>query len=838
MDKFALFLTLILLAAAKGSAQPSRRLVGPQTDDRNTILVPSNQLISPEGDQVYLPGRPGAFVLLRDEKYLLVKNIHSLDLVRLADRSLVQSLAFPKSEASFSGLCTSRDENTIYLSAANNQVLVAKFDKDNRLTWGSPIVLPKPAIGGNPVPGGVALHRTEDILLVTLSRNNTLGLVNLTDGAITEIPVGMVPYGVIFLSDNKAYVSNWGGRRPVDGEPVYNSSGSQILVNPANGAAGDGSISVVDLSRKTRTKDIPVGLHPSAMTLSPDRSRLYVACANSDLITVINTKTDEVEDQISVHLGNDTLFGSAPNALALSPDGKLLYVANGTENAICVIETTRPHTIRGWIPTGWYPGAVLTNAAGSQLFVANIKGIGSRNKRPGAKGYGSHDMLGSISLIRIPSGNRLATLTAKVKRNNGFEQEELPDSLSRLTKLPVPRRTGQTSPIRHVLYIIKENRQYDQLLGDLPQGNGDTSLVLFGREVTPNHHKLAESFVLLDNFYCSGVLSADGHQWATEAYATDYIEKSFGGFPRSYPFDGKDAMAYANSGFLWDNVLRHGLSFRDYGEFVDGMVQPAHASFRDIYTDYLNGMKHTKIWAEANIDQIKPYICPEFVGFPSTVPDVYRADVFMRELHRFEATDSFPNFMVMLLPGDHTSGTHPGLPTPQASLADNDLALGRIVDAVSHSKFWKETCIFVTEDDSQDGADHVDGHRTVGFVISPYTKRHAVVSTYYSQISMVKTIENILGLPPMNRIDRASADMSGCFTVNPDFTPYTAEQNNIPLDQLNPPLQALHGKQKYWAVKSLEQDLANYDRVDEPTFNRIIWHSVKGYERPYPAGRR
>ena len=830
-------LPVLICVVTSLSAQnvPFRRTVGPQAD--NTVLVPSNQLISPAGEQIYLPGRPGGLALVRNGKYLLVKNIRSLDLIRLDDRSVVQSLVYPNGGLSFNGLCVSKDESTVYVSQANNKVLVAGLDKNNNLSWRSPVLLPKPSKGKDPVPGGVVLNQAEDRLLVTLSRNNTLAVIGLSDSSVTEIPVGMAPYGVILKSDAKAYVSNWGGRRPDAGEPTYNSSGSQILVNPVNGVASSGSITVVDLDKKAGIRDINVGLHPSAMTFSPDRSLLYVACANSDLITIINTSTDEVAGRISVHKGKDTLFGSAPNELAVSPDGKLLYVANGTENAICIIETGAPYFIRGWIPAGWYPGAVLTDPAGGTLYVANIKGIGSRNKKAGAKGYGTHDFMGSISIIPMPSGKELRAMTKTVKRNNGFDQnpEDGEADLSALKTVPVPQHPGQSSPIKHVLYIIKENRVYDQVLGDLPQGNGDTSLVLFGREVTPNHHKLAESFVLLDNFYCSGVLSADGHQWADEAYATDYLEKSFGGFTRSYPFDGDDALAYASTGFLWDNVLRHGLTFRDYGEFVKASVLPSGSTFMDVYTDYKNGMKETKITANATMDQLKPFICPGYIGFPNTVPDVYRADEFIRELHGFEKNDSFPNFMVMLLPCDHTSGTAPGMPTPRASVADNDLALGRIVEAVSHSKFWKETCIFVTEDDSQNGLDHVDGHRTVGFAISPYTKRSKTVSTYYSQVSMVRTIENILGLPPMNRIDRASGDMSGCFTVTPDFTPYNAEMNKIPLDQLNPPLQALSGKKKYWAQKSLQQDLDDYDRVDEMTFNQIIWHSVKGYDKPYPV---
>jgi hypothetical protein len=385
-----------------------------------------------------------------------------------------------------------------------------------------------------------------------------------------------------------------------------------------------------------------------------------------------------------------------------------------------------------------------------------------------------------------------------------------------------------------VVYIIKENRTYDQVFGDIDRGNGDPGLVHFGRDVTPNHHLLAETFVLMDNFYCSGILSADGHQWTDEAYVTDYIEKFFGGFTRSYPYDGDDALAYASSGFIWDNVLRHGLTFRNYGEFVSALIEPAGADFLKIYRDFVQGTGKISIRAKVNLEQLGPYTCPTYIGFPNQVPDVYRAAEFIKELKTFEQQGNFPNFIIMLLPNDHTSGTEPGMPTPRAAVADNDLALGQIVEAISKSKFWKETCIFVTEDDPQAGLDHVDGHRTVGLVISPFTRRGEVVSTYYSQIDMVRTMENILGLPPMNQLDLNAEPMLDCFTERPDYTPYTAVMNMIPLEEINPPLESLRGEALYWAQKSLEQDLGDYDRIDEDVFNRIIWHSVKGYDVPYP----
>lgn len=502
-----------------------------------------------------------------------------------------------------------------------------------------------------------------------------------------------------------------------------------------------------------------------------------------------------------------------------------------------MIDLESNNKIKGFIPVGWYPAAVLLDEVSNLMVVANAKGVGSRNIPTGREGFNSRDIQGTLSFIPIPDKSKLASMTETVRENNDYVKKVTEtDSKGNLKKkVPVPQVLTQPSVFKHVVYIIKENRTYDQVFGDMPQGNGDPNLVHFGREITPNHHKLAEEFVLLDNFYCSGVLSADGHQWTDEAYVTDYIEKFFGDFTRSYPYDGDDALAYASSGFIWDNVLKHGLTFRDYGEFVDAVIEPRSATFSEIYSDYITGSGKIKIQADANLEQLKPYLCPTYIGFPNKVSDQYRADEFIKELKEFEKNGNFPNFIIMLLPNDHTSGTSPGLPIPQAAVADNDLALGRIVEAISESKFWKETCILVTEDDPQAGLDHVDGHRTVGMVISPYTKRGEVVSTYYSQINMVRTIENILGIPPMNQMDWNAVPMTDCFISKADFSPYKSLPNNIPLDQLNPKLQSLNGKQLYWAQKSLEQDLDDVDRIDEDTFNRIIWHAVKGYDVPYPT---
>jgi phospholipase C len=404
--------------------------------------------------------------------------------------------------------------------------------------------------------------------------------------------------------------------------------------------------------------------------------------------------------------------------------------------------------------------------------------------------------------------------------------------------VPVPERHGEPSVFEHVLYVIKENRTYDQVLGDLaalepPRGNGDPSLCIFGADVTPNHHALALEFVLLDNFYCGGVLSADGHAWATEAYVTDYVEKAFGGFARSYPFDGDDPLAYASSGFLWDNALRHGKTFRCYGEMVQTTVTPK-ATWSELYQDFVAGTGRFTIRATSHLDAVRKNMCESYPGFPNTISDAYRAATFVRELQAFERDGRLPNLMVMLLPNDHTSGTSPGMPRPEAMVADNDLALGRIVEAVARSRFWPKTCIFVVQDDPQAGWDHVDGHRTVALVASPYTRRGATVSTQYTQAGMVKTIELILGLPPMNQMDLFATPMRECFAAEPDLRPYAARPNAVPLDRMNAALDRLDGPARRDALASLALDFSKEDLADEATFNRILWHARKGHDVPYP----
>jgi hypothetical protein len=411
---------------------------------------------------------------------------------------------------------------------------------------------------------------------------------------------------------------------------------------------------------------------------------------------------------------------------------------------------------------------------------------------------------------------------------------------------PVPERVGEPSFFKHVVYIIQENRTYDQVLGDLPQGNGDPSLCVFGEEITPNHHKLAREFVLLDNTYCSGILSADGHQWTDSAMATDYMERAFAGFPRSYPYGmsdgGVDALAYSPTGFIWDNVLAHGKTLRDYGEFAITVTHWRDTSkkrapgFLDHYQDFISEAGAIQVGCRPAIESLRPYLATNTVGWALQIPDAFRAAQFIREFRQFEQIGDFPNLIIICLPNDHTSGTARGCPTPAAMLADNDRAFGQIVEAISGSRFWKETCILAIEDDPQAGWDHVSGYRTTCYIASPYTRRAAVVSTQYNQTSLLRTMELMLGLPPMNQMDATATPMTACFTDIPDFTAFTALTNNIPLDQMNPaPKQIADPLLRKQAYASARLPLEEADKCPEDTLNRILWHAFKGSQTPYPT---
>ncbi|WP_020468489.1 alkaline phosphatase family protein [Zavarzinella formosa] len=827
--------------------------VGPQADGR--IVVPTNQVIKPTGKQITFPGRPVDLAFAEDGKVVVVKNMRDLVFLNADTGKIRQTLAVPGGgrKAGFGVVGLYADGNRVYVTDAQQNLRVAERKADGTYAFQEPIPLEKPKVGGLVDPAGIAKLMT-DKFFVTTTRANTVQLVNTNTRKVEQvIPVGVAPYTVVVANQNKAYVSNWGGDHPQEGAPQKASSGTPVRVDKRTGVADHGSVSVLGLEdgKWKQVRTVEVGLHPCGMVLSPNGKWLYVANANSDTVSVIETATDRVFETISCRPEARLPFGSASNSLALSPDGGTLFVANGTNNCVAVIRLAavssegpadrRPakSEVVGLIPTGWFPGAVLLSDDGKRLFVANVKGQGSLSQpRVAEKGKNSHDHLGSASFIDVPDATTLEALTKEVNVNNRLNQ-----SLAGLEKprpdakpIPVPERHGEPSVFKHVIYIIKENRTYDQVFGDMKEGNGEPKLCVFGEEITPNHHKLAREFALLDNFYCSGILSADGHSWTDSAYVTDYLEKAFGSFSRSYPDDGRDPLAFAPTGFVWDNALLHGKTIRNYGEFVSEQdYSPKGTQWKDYFNDYKNGTRDIKITIKINKKAIEPFTHPTYPYFPLTAPDVYRAELFLEDLRKFEKAGSMPSLMTMSLPCDHTEGTTPDFPTPRAMVADNDLALGKIIEAVSKSQFWKNTCILVVEDDPQNGFDHVDGHRTVALAISPYTKRKHVDHTNYNQTGMVKTLELMLGLPPMNQMDLSATPMRNCFQSEPDLTPYKSVVNRIPLDEMNPAVKKLTGKQLFWAEKSLALNLREGDKADEDTLNRIIWHATRGYDVPYPA---
>lgn len=682
-------------------------------------------------------------------------------------------------------------------------------------------------------------------IAVPLVANNQVALIDASSGrALHTVGTGIAPIAAVLSPDGKtAWVVNWGGREAKPGEPTaptgLDPSADQVVVD-RRGVAATGSVTRIDVEGGKATHTIAAGLHPTAIVLDAKRGRLYVANTNSGTISVISTSTNLVTSTIRIQPFERTITGVAPTALALSADGEALYAACGGINAVAVIKTATSRTA-GLIPTAWYPNAVALSPNGNKLAVTSLLGAGSGWQGEPKKRF-VHSYRGSVAVLDIPDDAELAGYSAAVAENNrlslGAPSAAAPALNPAAKAVAIPRRAGEPSLIEHVVYIIKENRTYDQLFGDLPQGNGDPSLVMFGAKVTPNQRKLAQEFVLLDNFYASGGNSADGHQWATQANETAYtMYPGYGG--RSYPFDGTDPIAYSSGGFLWDLALDRKKTVRVFGEFVPRMSEARPA----------DRAKYLERWRKgddfASDFNVKPAVRgmmsivePNFPSYSNGIPDAVRARIFLDHLKRWESAGAMPNLSIVLLPSDHTYGTMPGASTPAAMVADNDLALGTVVEGLTRSKFWQKMAIFVVEDDAQNGVDHVDGHRTVALAISPYTRRGHVDSTFYSHQSILKTIELILGLPTLSLFDLIANDMRASFRNTPDETPYRAVVPEQSLDEVNPPLRSLNGPARRAATDSMRMKWEVPDAVPTERLNRILWGAVRGWSTPYPGSRQ
>ncbi|MCX6568632.1 MAG: bifunctional YncE family protein/alkaline phosphatase family protein [Candidatus Aminicenantes bacterium] len=843
-------------------------------------VLPVNQVVTPVGIQITLPGlRPQALALSPDGKLLAVAGkTPEIVILDPASGAVRQRVALPaekqmeqhpqasspmildpddKGQLSYTGLVFSPDGGRIYMSNVDGSIKVFAVAADGAVAPSHTFPLPSAAAPrrAEEIPAGLALSGDGGRIYVCGNLSNRLLELDTATGAVVRtFDVGVAPFEVV-LTGGKAYVSNWGGRRPEPGDLTGPAGqGTEVRVDPVRHIASEGSVSVIDLASGKAAAEIPVQLHASALALSPDRRYLICANAASDNLSVIDTTIDSVVETVWAKASPADLFGASPNALAFSPDGKTLYVANGTQNAVAVVRFepgARKSRLTGLIPVGWFPGALAFDASRKTICVANIKGHAiepTPYKPTGAPGFNSHQYHGSVSIVRALRKSELRAMTDVVYANYRRERIALALREPRRNQppRPVPERIGEPSVFKHVVYVIKENRTYDQVLGDVGKGNSDPDLCIFGEKVTPNQHKLVREFALLDNTYCSGILSADGHQWSTTAFGTDYLEKSFAGWPRSYP-DGMgpdeiDALAYAPSGFIWDNALKHGVSLWNFGEFTMqncGWTDPARKGdpeWKDYWDEYLNGRGEVRIGSVPAIETVRPFSPTDTLGWNMAVPDVWRARYIVNQIAAWEKEGRMPQLIFICLPDDHTSGTSEGSPTPEACAADNDLAFGRIVEAFSHSSFWKETVIFGIEDDPQNGWDHVSGYRTTAYCASPYTKRGAVVSTQYNTTSILRTIEQILGLPPMNQFDATATPMFDCFTGTPDPAPFDAVPNVIPLDRMNPPKEKIaDALLRRQAIQSGRLNFKRIDACPEDTLNRILWHAVKGSAVPYPA---
>jgi YVTN family beta-propeller protein len=793
-------------------------------------VVATGQTVRPAGEVVEFSGRPVDLALSPDGETVFVKNLKGIVILDVKSWRIRQELPYDQG-GSMHGIAVSRDGRRVYLTMASGGLVQAIIDDNGKARWGRAVDMPKHSF-----PCGFALSADERWAYVALCINNSVAIVDLAAGKVAaEVKVGVAPFDVALSPDGStAYVSNWGGRAPGLLDRKAKGAGADTLVDE-RGIPCSGTVSRIDLAKRKVVAQADVGLHPSGLARTADGSRLYVANANSDTVSVIDTKNFRVVETVPVRPDEALPFGSITCGLALGKDEHTLFAANGGNNAVAVIALGQKSDVKGFIPAGWFPGAVATD--GERLFIVNIKGEGRPPSKPGQHAYNSRVYWGSVSKVHLPSEKELERYTQQARLD-----AMVPQSLQAAQKaqdganpVPVPLHAGEPSVVKHVVYVRKEHRTYDQVLGDMNQGNGDPRLCIYGRAVTPNHHAIAEQFVLLDNYYCNGVISADGHQWATQGITTDYQEKTFGGFTRNY-FFGIDPLAFAPTNFIWDSALLHGLSFRNYGEFAWPHLEPGKSTWIDAYTG------KARIVQTISLDPLKRYTDMKYPGWDLRIPDQVRMDRFMEEFRKFEKSGDWPNLVFVYLPQDHTFGGTVNAPTPRACVADNDLAVGRLVEAISKSRYWPDTCIFVNEDDPQDGFDHVDGHRSTCLVVSPYTKRGAVVSHFYNQTAVLHTIERILGLGPMNQLDALAPTMEDCFTDKPDLSPYVAVKNIIPLDEMNkvPASMPATAPKPHTGepVREPQHPVMNFTRPDlnnDDEFNRLLWRIAKGPDEPYPA---
>jgi YVTN family beta-propeller protein len=769
--------------------------------EKQRVDLPNGWHLTPAGTGIRLGDLPLNIAVSPDGKYAAVTNngqsVQSIMLLDVQTRKLLDSVSIPES---WLGLAFGSGGKKLYASGGNKNMILGYDVKEGKLKLSDSIILGKPW-PEKISPTGIAVDDSRKQIYVVTKENNSLYRLGVeTKKVFVQQKLPAEAYTcVISKNAQKMYISIWGG----------------------------GEVLIYDLIADKFSDSVKVGSNPNDMVLTNDGKYLFVANSNDNSVSVISLAENKVIETLNAALYPGSPEGSTTNGVALSADNKTLYIANADNNCLAVFDVSKPGNSKskGFIPTGWYPTCV--RVIGKDIWVTNGKGFSSlpdpygpnplkkREKvvykqgdapHPNMQYIGGGLLMGTMSVINEPTEKQQADYTASVYKNTPYD---ISKSLSADIPAgnPIPAKVGDASPIKYVFYVIKENRTYDQVLGDITAGNGDTSLCLFPKRITPNEHALAEQFVLLDNFYVDAEVSADGHNWSMAAYANDYTEKtwptSYGGRGGDYDYGGNRRIALPVDGFIWDNCFKHNVSFRNYGEFAD------------------DGNPYLK--------ELGKHTCAKYPGWDLSIHDAYREQMWEKDFDSLSAINAIPQMNIVYLPDDHTSGLAKGAFTPFASVADNDQALGRLIEHLSKSHIWKQCAVFVLEDDAQNGPDHVDAHRSTAFVVGPYVKRNRVNHTMYSTCSMIRTMELILGLPPMSQYDAAATPMWKCFTDTTNFSSYSSISSAIDIDGKNTAFNDL-------MKRSDEFDLRHEDKVPEQLFNEVLWIAIKG-NIPMPAAK-
>ena len=769
---------------------------------QQTVTLPNGWQLSPAGKSLLLGDLPLNIAVSKSKKLMAVTNngqsTQSLQLIDVQTEKILDNIEIAKS---WLGLQFSSDEKYLYTSGGNDNWILQYAILKNKLQLKDSILLG--AKWPNKIsPAGIAIDDAKHLLYVVTKDNNSLYLINLTTKKIIQqIKLPAEAYTCL-LSPNKKelYISCWGCDK----------------------------ILIFDTQKNSIRTEIVVGDNPNDICRTANGKYLFVANANDNSVSVIDIKNAKVIETLSSSLFAAAPPGSTTNAVALSGDEKTLYIANADNNCVAVFDVSKPgfSQSKGFIPVGWYPTCV--KVIGKKIWVTNGKGFSSlanpngpnllKNRKVVFQGndktthvkeqYIGGLFTGTMSIIDEPTLEQLSVYSQQVYRNTPYTKEKELMSKGEAGN-PIPQKIGDPSPIKHVFYIVKENRTYDQVLGDIKEGNGDTSLVLFGEKVTPNQHKLVKDFVLLDNFYVDGEVSADGHNWSLGAYATDYLEKnwvtSYGGRGGEYDAEGTRKVANNKGDFIWGACKKAGVSYRTYGEFAD---------------DY-----------KANIPVLENHFCTYYTSWDQHVRDTTRVGQWKRDFDSLIAINALPQLNTFRLINDHTEGMSKDRPTPFAHVADNDLAVGMFIDYLSKSPVWKESVIFILEDDAQNGPDHVDAHRSPVYIAGPYVKRNFVDHTPYTTSGILRTMELILGLAPMSQYDAAATPLWRCFTAIPDLTPYTTLPAQVDITEKNLVWNEL-------SKRSAGFDFSEEDRVPDMEFSEVIWKGVKGLQSTMPAPKR